>query len=65
MSIPNTDTQILCIPSTSVCQDLLFQVELVEYLHSALQDLIYIINTIRVAFHGQIDERNLKRDHVL
>ena len=51
-----------------VCQDfgfLLFQVELVEYLHSALQDLIYIVHTIRITFHGQIDERDLKRDHVL
>ena len=51
-----------------VCHDfrfLLFQVELVEYLHGALQDLIYIVHTIRITFHGQIDERDLKRDHVL
>lgn len=46
-------------------EDLLFQVELVKDFHCTLQDLIYIIHTIRVAFHGQINERDLEGDHVL
>lgn len=46
-------------------QDLLFQVELVEYFHRALQDLINIVHAIRVTLHGQINERHLEGDHVL
>lgn len=43
----------------------LFQVELVEDLDSALQDLVYVIHTVRVALHGQVDEGHLQRDYVL
>lgn len=52
------------VPVFQEFEHLLFQVEFVEYLHSAVQDLIYIVNTLRVAFHSQVDERHLKRDHV-
>lgn len=46
-------------------QDLLFQVEFVEYFHRAFQDLINIVHAIRVTLHGQINERHLERDHIL
>lgn len=46
-------------------QDLLFQVEFVEYFHGAFQDLINIVHAVRVTLHGQINERHLQRDHVL
>lgn len=45
--------------------DILFQVELVEDFHSALQHLVYIIHAIRVAFHGQVDEGHLQGNYVL
>lgn len=45
--------------------DSLFQVELVKDIHSALQDFVHIVHTVRVALHGQVYKGHLERHYVL